>query len=207
MTKEFNIVDHVIAELAGDVPVQGFGVGGDVDLDYADVLGNYSTSVDPYSAKGGNKAILGKAAAKAAAAVAAGMSNIGGYDDGRAWEMVPEAGGKGSVNDQINKQGIIDAYLADLTNLTSRLSSDEGTAALDTKVTNAVDAYLADNPDVDITTLTSNWAQSTGETEASCNAKGLFALLTPVCTKSNYCNYCNYCNYRCRECGYRRVYK
>ena len=30
MTKEFNIVDHVITELAGDVPVQGFDVGGDV---------------------------------------------------------------------------------------------------------------------------------------------------------------------------------
>jgi hypothetical protein len=116
-----------IKRLADGTLVQGFDAGGyvpDVDFDAANVLADYSARVNPYGAVSDfytNN--MAAAADKAAATIAAGSSNVGGFGgDTNAWDMVPVAGGKGSVNDQVNKQGIINAGLANLDDLGKSLA-------------------------------------------------------------------------------------
>jgi proline racemase/predicted transcriptional regulator len=117
-----------IKRLADGTLVQGFDAGGyvpDVDFDAANVLTDYSSTLNPYGSPDTDFYTnnMANAAARAAAAIAAGSSNVGGFGgDTNAWDMVPEAGTAGSVNDQVNKQGIIDAYLAELDDLGKSLA-------------------------------------------------------------------------------------
>ena len=145
--------------------ISGKGIDGEFNAEYLDKLysdivnnvdGSNTSMTDAassiFSGTGNTNSRIGSAAAKAENAIAAGTSNIGGYDDGRAWSMVSEAGGKGSVNDQVNKQGIIDAYLAELDDLSGNLYNLD-TSVIDANAATAIaDSYFSDIvPDGDYT--------------------------------------------------------
>ena len=137
-----DLVEDVLAELVAGGPVQGFSIGGSVD--------------DPTPRGVGKNVDFGQL----------DVTTQGG---GGPWPMVPVAGGKGSVNDQVNKQGIINAYIADLDNLGKGLDN------LDTSVIDAnAAATLANTSAADLL----DSASSSTEAEFILNAKADQAGIT-----------------------------
>ena len=146
--------------------ISGKGIDGEssaeyLDKLYSDIVNNVdgsNTSMtnvasNIFSGTDNTNSRIGNAAAKAKTAVAAGTSNIGGFGgDTKAWDMVPGPGGKGSVNDQVNKQGIIDAYLADLDDLGKRLTNLD-TSVIDANAATAIadSIFSGIEPDNDYT--------------------------------------------------------
>ena len=132
MSQEFDIVQEVLAQfdegndlvgdvlaelVAGGTPVQGFTPGG--------VVGDQSINYDkPYVGSS-----IANAAAKAAAVVNQGMSNVGGWAGGDGsnvaasmtgglWDTIsPQLGSAGSATDIFYKNLIIEARLAELDKL------------------------------------------------------------------------------------------
>jgi uncharacterized protein YjbI with pentapeptide repeats len=156
--------------------ISGKGIDGEFNAEYLDKLysdivnnvdGSNTSMTDAasniFSGTGNTNSRIGSAAAKAENAIAAGMSNIGGWTGGSGfnvaeaitpglWDMVPVAGGKGSVNDQVNKQGIIDAYLADLDDLSGNLYNLD-TSVIDANASTAIadSIFSGIEPDNDYT--------------------------------------------------------
>ena len=114
MAQEFDLIDFITSQTTPlkfdrGGPVQGFSPGGSV---YAlDPITGVATqqNTDTPKLRG-----VGKN-------VDFGRLDVTTQGGGGPWSMVPVAGGKGSQNDQVNKQGIIDAYLANLDDLGANL--------------------------------------------------------------------------------------
>ena len=128
-----DLVDDVLAELvAGGTPVQGFAPGGVI----TDQTPNYDK---PYNKD------LADAAAKAAAVVNTGMSNVGGWTGGSGfnvaeaitgglWDATPQPGSAGSAVDMFYKNLVIEEGVARVDELSKSLSSPEGTAAIRARI-------------------------------------------------------------------------